>query len=354
MDDKEKKESKVEETMTEEQLKEVIKGAIEGSDLSKDMEAIKTDLVDLKKVEKTVENDCNATKKFVTNLFTDNKAELKTITTDDASMGYSVPTELAKAIHEAKDKISKIRTRAFTFRMAGKFDLPIEGTACTAYWVTTEADTNITESAPTLGKRSLDDYYLAVRVRVPYKLISTSGVNIQSYIASLSARTIVSTEETAFVGGSGSDEPTGFREASVDSIAQDGDDLAYDDVIDLIFSLEEQYRNGSVIMTSTLGIKALLKIKDDQGIPIFKYGGKLFDKYEVVEVTDIPENLGTSANTTEMWIADLKEYWIKDGEGMMSEIRKVEGRLQVDMYLYEATDGVVVNTDGFKKMTGVK
>jgi len=340
----------------ENQLKEYINEGINESDMAKDMVAIKSEIETLKtrKIDASNEESAELTKKFVKDLIDGNDAQLKTIGTGDASFGYSVPTALANAVHELKDKIAKIRSRAFVFKMAGKFDLPTEETACTAYWVTTEADADITESNPTLTKSSLDDWYLAVRVRVPYKLISTSGVNVQNYISKLASRKLVSTEETAFVGGDGSSKPTGFRQSSVGSITQAGSALVYDDVINLVFSLPEQYRDNAVVMTSTLGMKALMKIKDDNGVPIFVYGGKLFGKYEVLEVTDIPENLGTSADTTEMWIGDLQEYWIKDGEGMLAETRKVEGRLQVDMYLYEAVDGVVVNTDAFKKMTLVK
>jgi len=344
------------EELDEKQLKEVINAGINESDLAKDVEALKTGIAGLQahNTSNDVEARAEISKKFVKDLIEGNDAELKTIGTGDASFGYSVPTELANAVHEKKDKIAKIRGKAFVFRMAGKFDLPTEGTAVTAYWVTTEADADITESNPTLSKSSLDDWYLASRVRIPYKLISTSGVNVENYVSSLASRALVSTEETAFVGGDGSSKPTGFRQASVDTIAQAGSALVYDDVVNLVFSLDEQYRDGATILTGTLGVKALLKIKDDNGVPIFQYGGKLFGKYDVLEVTDIPENLGTSADTTEMWIADLKEYWIKDGESMLAETRKVEGRLQVDMYLYEAVDGVVVNTDAFKKMTGVK
>jgi len=346
---------KVEE-VNESQLKTILNESINESELAKDLGVMKTEMEALKSkgMESSVVEKAEVTKEFVTKLVNNDVAEMKTITTDDGSFGYSVPTELAKAVHELKDKIAQIRPRAFVFSMAGKFDLPTEGTACVAYWITTEADTDVTESAPTLGKTSLDDHYLVARVKIPYKLLSTSGVNIQNYISNLCSRALVSYEETAFVGGDGSGQPTGFREASVDTIAQAGSALAYSDVINLIFSLAPQYRNGAVVMTSTLGMKALLTINDDQGVPIFKLGEKLLGKYDVVEVTDIPENLGTTADTTEMWIGDLKEYWIKDGEKMLAETRKVAGRLQVDMFVYEATDGVVVNTDAFKSMTGVK
>ena len=40
-------------------------------------------------------------------------------------------------------------------------------------------------------KKDLDDYYLAARVRVPYKLLDTSAINLVNYIATLSSRALL-------------------------------------------------------------------------------------------------------------------------------------------------------------------
>lgn len=345
--------------MTMDELKTAITESVAESDLAKKVASLESEIKSLatrsvQSVAERAEKSAKFVKSLVETLNGKFDPELKTITTNTNSFGYSIPTELASAIHEKKDKIAKIRSVAFVFQMDGKFDLPTEGTGATAYWVTTESDSDITESAPTVNKSSLDDYYLAARVRVPYKLMNSTPISIEAYVSKLAARALRNVEETAFVTGNGSDKPTGIRTASITGTGQVGANLAYDDVVNLYYSLPEQYRMNGTFLASTMAIKLLMKLKDDNEMPIFDpTSSKLFGR-PLLECTDIPENLGSDTNTTEIYFGDFQEYWVKDGENMLSEVRKVEGRLQVDVIVYEAVDGCVVNTDAFRKLTGVK
>lgn len=341
-----------EKSLTMEELKSVVAEGVKET-VGADMTALKADIEALKAT-KTSDRAARAEKsaEFIKAVI-DGKA-VKTITTNTNSFGYSVPTELASAIHETKDKLAKVRKYAFAFTMDGNFQLPTQGTGVTAYWVTTEADSDITESNPTVGKADLVDNYLASRVRIPYKLLNTSAVNIEDYVARLSARAMVSTEETAFVGGDGSGKPTGIRQASITAIPQASTSLAYDDIVDLFYGVPEQYRANGAFLASTGAIKLVRKLKDTMGLPIFDPQTQTLFGKPLLECTDIPENLGTSADTTEIYFGDLQEYWIKDGATMQAEVRPVTGRLQVDLFMYQAVDGVVVNTDAFRKLTGVK
>jgi HK97 family phage major capsid protein len=279
---------------------------------------------------------------------------VKAIDTTTGSMGYTVPTELANEILKKKQKINAIRGRAFQFEMAGKFDLPTEGTGVTGYWVAENAA--ITESNPTTGKASLDDWYLAALVKAPWKLLQTSAFTIVNYIATLSAKALAETEETAFVGGDGSSKPTGLRQASVGSVAQAGANFAYSDMINLFFELNQKYRRNAVFMTSPAGMKLLANLKDSQNRPIFPPGTPLeaFLNKPLIESDDIPSNLGAGTNETEVWLVDLFYYWIKDGQAMEMATQDVIENLQTKIVLYEAVDGKLTLTDAAKKLTGVK
>lgn len=342
--------------MTMEELKTLIGESVAESEMAKELTAIKGQIENSKK-NLSADERAEKSAEFVRELVAKSKGEAreyKTITTNTASFGYAVPTELANAIHEKKDKIAKIRKYAFVFQMDGKFDLPVEGTGVTSYWVTTEADTDITESNPTLGKSSLDDLYLAARVRVPYKLMNSTAISIENFVANLAARSLRSKEETAFVAGDGDGKPTGLRAASITAVPQASTNLSYDDLVNLYYAVPEQYREGGVWLASTEALKLVRKIKDEQKQPIFNMQEKAIFGRPVEESTDIPANLGSGSNETEIYFGDLSEYWIKDGVSMLSETRPVPGRLQVDIIVYQAVDGVVVNTDAFRKLTGVK
>ncbi|HOB89782.1 MAG TPA: phage major capsid protein [Candidatus Colwellbacteria bacterium] len=286
--------------------------------------------------------------------------QLKQITTDSGSFGAAVPTALASAILEKKAKFAIIRSRAFAFELSGNFDLPVEGTGVTGYWISGEVDDSdanlVTASEPTLVKKSLTDHYLAALVKVSWKLLQTSDYNLVNFIASLAGKKLAETEETAFIAGSGTGQPKGIRSESLTSVAQEGAGLAYQDLVNLYFLLPAQYRQNAVFITSAMGAKAIVGLKDSQDRPIFAPGQPLDELFRkpLLESGDIPENLGTGQDTTEVYFGDPYYYWIKDGQALSMATQDVIERLQTKVLVYQAVDGKLVLTDAFVKLTGVK
>lgn len=279
-------------------------------------------------------------------------ANFKAVDSGTSSFGYTVPTEVADTILEKRDALSKMRKYAFVFNMAGTFQLATEGTAVTSYWV--DENDDIDESNPTTSKVTLNDYYLATRVIIPRKLLNTSAVNIMNYISNLSSRSIVVAKETAFVAGDGDSKPTGLRTATITGIPQADTAFEYDDLVNLYYGLPEQYRDNAVFMTSSAGMKLLRKLKDTTNMPIFDPAQSTIFGRPVIESSNIPSNLGSGGNETEILFGDLSYYWIKDGEAMFMETDKVISKLQVELVVAEATDGILTLTDAFRKLTGVK
>lgn len=283
--------------------------------------------------------------------------EIKQANTGNDSFGAAVPTTLASAILEKKGKFNILRSRAFSFELSGPFDLPVEGDDITGYWVgeVDESDANlVTESTPTLTKKSLGDNYLAALVKVSWKLLKTSDYNIVNFVSSLAGRKLAETEEAAFIGGDGDGKPKGIRTESLESVAQAGDALAYQDILNLYFLLPAQYRQNAVFMTSAMGAKAITGLKDSQERPIFPPGQPLDELFRkpMLESAAIPENL--AGTTTEVYFGDPYYYWIKDGETLQMATQDVIERLQTKVLVYQAVDGALTLTDAWVKLTAVK
>lgn len=287
------------------------------------------------------------------------KYGVKQINTDAGSFGASVPTELATQILEKKEKFNVLRSRAFSFELSGPFDLPLEGDGVTGYWVgeVDESDANlVTESEPTLGKKTLNDHYVAALVKTSWKLLNTSDFNIVNFVASLAGRKLSETEEVAFIGGNGTGRPKGIRTESLESIAQAGAEHSYKDLVNLWFKLKPQYRANAVFITSTLGAKAITGLLDSSNRPIFQPGQPLDELFRkpLLESVDIPENLGGGGDTTEIYLGDPSYYWIKDGETLQMATDQVIERLQTKILVYAAVDGKLTHSESFVKLTGVK
>jgi len=280
------------------------------------------------------------------------RIEEKVVSTNNASFGYTIPTELADFILTKKDKISRMRKLANVFKLSGNFQLPAEGTGVTAYWVDDNA--TITASDPTIEKRSLSDYYLAARVLVPRKLLNTSAYNIVNFIGELSSRKLRDTEESAFVAGDGVGKPTGVRGAGLGAIVQGEATFKYKDIVNLYYELPEQYRQNAIFMTSGAGMKLIRSLTDQNNMPIFDVRDQTIFNRPVMECVDIPANLGVGMNETEIIFFDPWYYWIKDGEEMFIDTDKVISKLQTEIVVAEAVDGVFTMPDAGKKITGVK
>lgn len=350
MDKKTKKSAQVQE-ITMDELKSLIGENAKG--VFKEMrEEIKNELKgELQDVVKT--NEEKALEKgaqFVKDVI--NGIAEKAIDTGTDSFGYSIPTELSDYILKAKGKIAKMRKYAFVFSMSGPFQVPIEGTGITGYWV--DDNDTVTESNPTLSKKTLNDYYLAARVLMPRRLLNTSAFNIVNYVGELAARQLRNKEESAFVAGDGDDKPTGLRSAGVGEVAQEGSSLAYSDIVSLFFTLKEQYRENAIWLTSATGMQAIYTIKDENGVPIFDANSQMMFRRPVVESEDIPSNLGSGSDETEIYFGDMWYYWIKDGETMFMDTDKVLSKLQTELVVAQAVDGVYTLPEACKKLTGVK
>lgn len=280
------------------------------------------------------------------------KLDEKAINTNPGSFGNTIPTELADIILTKKDKISRMRQLAYAFKLSGNFQLPVEGTGVIAYWVDDNA--NITDSNPNIDKKNLTDNYLAARVLMPRKLLNTSAFNIVNFIGELSSRKLRDAEETAFVAGDGTGKPYGIRGAGLPVITQELAAFDYPDIVNLYYELPEQYRQNAVFMTSGAGMKLIRKLTDQNKMPIFDVRDQTIFNRPVLESADIPANLGTGMNETEIMFFDPWYYWIKDGEEMFIDTDKVISKLQTEVVVAEAIDGVYTMPEAGRKLTGVK
>lgn len=279
---------------------------------------------------------------------------VKAIDTTGGSFGTVVPTELYNEIIEQAKRWTVIRQYAFVFELSGKITVPTEGTAVTGYWVAENAA--VTESTPTIAGVTLDDHGVAALIKVSWKLLRTSPQNITRFVATLAAKAITDKEEAAFVSGDGTAKPKGFRTETVTSVAQAGANFAYDDLMALFYSLGPAFRRNAQVITSSKGARLMHSLKDTTGRPLFQPGQPLDTVLgkPLVESTDIPENLGAGTNETEIWIADLFNYWIKDGSQVEMATQDQIENLQTKIVVYKYVDGRTVNTAAFRKLTGVK
>lgn len=76
-------------------------------------------------------------------------------------------------------------------------------------------------------------------------------------------------EEDKFLNGSGQAEPIGILQKDSAITTAEANDISYDDLVDLYFSVDVRYRKNSVFIMSDATAMHLRKLKDENGFPVF-------------------------------------------------------------------------------------
>jgi HK97 family phage major capsid protein len=237
--------------------------------------------------------------------------------------GYLVPTILRDSIIEKLYYISPMRQLSTVINdMPAILDMPYDNALPTTYWVGEGA--SITESGATFAKKTLTPYKLAGLDKFTSESLADTVTNpsLQNVVEDRFVTSIALAENAAFVSGDGSSKPFGFRSSDISPTSNPTNsaagNLAFTDILTTKYLLPTAYRPQAVWVTSSTGLKLIQSIKDANGRPVYLPGvagldGNVRDSFmgqPIYIVDEIPTNLGTGTNETELWYAGFKNYWI--------------------------------------------
>jgi HK97 family phage major capsid protein len=191
--------------------------------------------------------------------------------------GFTIPQGFYNDLIEAQKAFGGMRTVARILPTAGGNPLSIPTVNTTAQVGAILAESATAGSAdPVFAQLSLGAYkYTSNIVLVPIELIQDSAFNLEAYLRVELARRIARITNTHFTVGTGAGQPTGVMTGAV--LGKQGTtgqttSVIYDDLIDLIHSVDPAYRGQSQFMFADSSLKAIKKLKDSQGRPLFLPG----------------------------------------------------------------------------------
>lgn len=310
------------------------------------------------------ERDTKALKELEKEIVKDYEAKGQTVGTDGQG-GYLVPTTLDTQIREKLLEVSPIRDIATVItNMPADLELPFEDQLPTVYWV--DEGEAPTESGSTFVTKKLVPHKLGGYGKFTHESLVDTATNpsLQNFVASRFALAVALKETDAFVNGDGTDRPYGFRSSAITpgSVAQAGTDLEYKDLVALMFKVNAAYRKRGVFVTSTAGLALLVGMTDTQGRPMYVPSvtegapDRLLGR-PVYEVSEIPSNLGTGTNETEIWFGDFENYLIGDREGTRIAFGTNGNDLiedKITLVIFKRVAGLPTVQESFAKLTAVK
>lgn len=137
-------------------------------------------------------------------------------------------------------------------------------------------NTGVSNQDLTFGQMVLDAYkYSSKQVLVPVELMQDSAFDINAVVADALGERLGRILNTHFTTGTGSSQPNGvITAAGTGKTGATGQttSVTFDDLVDLVYSVDKAYRIGAKFMLNDATVKAIRKLKDGNGLPIWQAG----------------------------------------------------------------------------------
>jgi len=236
----------------------------------------------------------------------------------------------------------------------------------TMAYVADELTAGSADTALIYGKREFRPHPMAGYILVSKELLRVSTVNIEQEVMGELAYDARDTEETAFMEGTGSQQPLGLFVSSSSGISSSRDvstgnttsEIKYAGLVEALYSLKPQYINSSSTrwLFHRDAIKQIHKLVDGDGRPLLQpdvQGGRamtiLGKPYIMSEYVPNTFTAGLYVGL----IGDLRWYWIVDSMTATVEVAKEHWITtnQTGFFMRLKNDGMPVLEEAFARVT---
>lgn len=274
----------------------------------------------------------------------------------DSEGGYLVPEEFEHTLVEALEEENFFRSIATVIQTSsGDRKIPVVASKGTANWIDEEGA--FPESDDAFGQVSISAYKVATMLKISDELLNDSAFNLEAYISREFGRRIGSKEEEAFFTGDGKGKPTGIFNATggaADGTTTTTANITFDDVMDLFYSVKSPYRKKAVWVLNDTTVKALRKLKDNNGNYIWQPSVQAGQPDMILNrpyhtSSYVPE---LAAGAKVMAFGDFSYYWIADRQGRsfkrLNELFAATG--QVGFLASQRVDGKLILSEAVKTL----
>lgn len=282
-----------------------------------------------------------------------------------------VPEVLVSQILETMRNYTYVRGLATVFPLptAGSLGVPSLDTEFADFTWTSELATGSEETTGAFGKRELRPNPLAKSLKLSKKLVRQVP-NSSAFILDRLAYVMGTTQENAFLTGSGANQPlgvftvgtaaTGGISTSRDKTTASATAITADELIDTYFLLKAQYRSRAKWILHRDVIKAVRKLKDSNNNYLWATGmgpgmavqgvSQTLMGVPLLESEFAPGTIATGLYTA--IIGDFSQYWIADALDMeIQVVDQLYAATNQNGYFFRAEcDGMPVLEEAFARL----
>lgn len=276
-----------------------------------------------------------------------------------AAGGLLAPAQLEKHLLEAVRENSVMRRLCTVRTSASDVDIPYVSQHVTASFVAEGGA--FTASDPAFAKISFKAYKAAALTKVTFEAMQDVFVDVSAWIRDEYAHAFADLEESKFINGTGSAQPTGILAATGGAAsgltAASATAITADELFDLVHSVASKYRQHKTctFLMNDSTLKLIRKLKTTSNDYLLQPGLRLGEPdtllgYKVETSSQMP---AAAASAKAIAFGDFKAYYILDRRGLyiqrLNELYAGNG--QVGFLAYRRFDGKLTDTSAIKVLT---
>ena len=287
--------------------------------------------------------------------------ELKSLSVgNDPDGGYMVTPTMSQKIIQAIFETSPMRQICSIETIStDALDLIDDHTALTAGWVAETTAITTDTATPTLAKRNIPTHALYAQPKATQKLIDDAAVDVESWLAGKISDIFGRTQNTAFVAGTGVNQPRGILTyaagTSWGQLQQVGSgssgQVTSDALISLFYSLKDQHMRRASFLMNRSTILQVRQLKSTTNTYIWQPSLNVGAPdtllgVPVVMAADMPI---PAANSLSVAVGDFQAgYQIVDRQGISILRDPFTSKPFVMFYATARVGGDVINFDAIK------
>ena len=255
----------------------------------------------------------------------------------DAQGGYLVRPQVERQLVEARESDNILRALCSKLNVTtNAIQLDQLGLSTTAGWVA-ELATKPESTAMTLASVTASVFTAAGLATISNQLLADSNPEVDGLVTSDLAKRLVALEETAFLSGTGTNQPLGILNTSgIGATSLTATDIPslLNAILDAIAAVESNHGSPSAILMHPRTWTRILKAQASSGVYLLGDPGvtngtnytaartvangpsKVLWGYPVLTTNRMPTNLGAGTNESRVIVGDFKEALILDRQGI--------------------------------------
>ena len=267
------------------------------------------------------------------------------------SGGYILPTHESNKFTEALKKESLFRTiGTYMYSHNGPSKIIAKHSDATASWVPDGGEIPAYDGMLDFTEFSMEDHKLATVLKLDDSFMHDYPYIFTDYFIGRMARSFGSAENDGFINGTGEDMPTGILSENGAETGVTTDEIAFDDMIRLFFSVDKKYRKNATWLMNDETALTLRLLKDDNGNSLWNHTDDTIFGKPVRIVNEMPS---ASPGAKPAAFGDFSFYWIVEREPFSVRVLKEKflPTGQIGYLGYEFLDGKLIRPDAVKVLS---